>query len=103
MQPIRLLSLLAAVTSAVTVKATCNVTDTTDYSNLTVALVRAAPIGFPSPILIRNYTGIGFDLNGTVEYGTRLIEQAATNGANLVVFPELWLPGYVEINKIHDN
>jgi nitrilase len=74
-----------------------NVTDTTDYSNLTVALVRAAPPGFPSPILSRNYTGLTFDLNGTVEYGIKLIEEAATNGANLVVFPELWFPGYVAL------
>lgn len=70
-----------------------NVTDTTDYSNLTVALVRVPPLGFPLPILSRNYTGLSFDLDGTVAKGISLIAEAASNGANLIVFPELWFPG----------
>ncbi|KAG9562598.1 aliphatic nitrilase-like protein, partial [Aureobasidium melanogenum] len=74
--------------------ASYNVTDTTDYSNLTVALVRAPPLGFPLPILNYNYTGMSFDLNGTIAKGVSLIEEAASNGANLIVFPELWFPGY---------
>lgn len=71
-----------------------NVTDTTDYSNLTVALVRAPPLGFPEPLMSYNYSGLKFDLNGTVSKGISLIEEAASNGANLIVFPELWFPGY---------
>ena len=70
-----------------------NITDTTDYSNLTVALVRAPPLGFPEPLMSYNYTGLRFDLNGTVAKGISLIEEAASNGANLIVFPELWFPG----------
>ncbi|KAH6694841.1 aliphatic nitrilase-like protein [Leptodontidium sp. MPI-SDFR-AT-0119] len=86
--------LMLALSAFASSAATCNITDTTDYSNLTVALVRAAPPGFPPPILSRNYTGLHFDLNATVAYGVQLIEEAASNGANLVVFPELWFPGY---------
>lgn len=92
----RIFSVISAVI-CVTVAApttTEQLTDTTDYSNLTAALVRAAPPGFPSPLLNKNYTGVSFDLNGTVEYGIKLIEEAAANGANLIVFPELWFPGY---------
>ena len=65
-----------------------------DYSNLTVAIVRAEPINFPMPILNKNWTGVEFDLNATVAKGLKLIGEAANNGANLVVFPELWFPGY---------
>ncbi|KAL3421938.1 hypothetical protein PVAG01_06094 [Phlyctema vagabunda] len=91
---IRFLSLLAATATATAVPKTRNITDTTDYTNLTVALVRAAPPGFPAPLLSRNYTGLAFDLEATLDYGISLIEEAATNGANLIVFPELWFPGY---------
>lgn len=34
------------------------------------------------------------DLEKTVEKTCRLIEEAATNGAKLVTFPECWIPGY---------
>ena len=66
-----------------------------DHSNLTVAIVRAEPVNFPMPILNKNWTGVGFDLNATVAKGLKLIGEAANNGANLVVFPELWFPGYL--------
>ena len=66
-----------------------------DYSNLTVAIVRAEPVNFPMPILNKNWTGVEFDLNATVAKGLKLIGEAADNGANLVVFPELWFPGYL--------
>lgn len=85
-----LLSSFAAFASAAT---TYDITNTTDYSNLTVAFVRAAPQGFPAPILGRNYTRLHFNLNGTVAYGIQLIKSAASNGANLMLFPELWFPG----------
>ncbi|PSN61456.1 aliphatic nitrilase-like protein [Corynespora cassiicola Philippines] len=67
---------------------------TPDYNNLTVAIVRAEPVNWPMPIMNTNWTGRQFDLNATVTKGIRLIEEAASNGANLVVFPELWFPGY---------
>lgn len=66
---------------------------TPDYNNLTVAIVRAEPANWPMPIMNQNWTGRQFDLNATVTKGIRLIEEAASNGANLVVFPELWFPG----------
>jgi len=34
------------------------------------------------------------DLNATVEKSVKLIEEAASKGCDLVVFPETWLPGY---------
>ncbi|KAH6716526.1 carbon-nitrogen hydrolase [Leptodontidium sp. MPI-SDFR-AT-0119] len=35
-----------------------------------------------------------FDLDGTVAKTCKLIKEAASNGAKLVTFPEVWLPGY---------
>lgn len=37
---------------------------------------------------------IWFDLQGSVKRTIELIEEAAQNGASLVVFSELWIPGY---------
>lgn len=34
------------------------------------------------------------DLKGTVAKAVRLIDEAATNGAKLIAFPETWIPGY---------
>jgi aliphatic nitrilase len=34
------------------------------------------------------------DLEGTVSKGISLIEEAASNGAKLIAFPETWIPGY---------
>ncbi|KNG47980.1 carbon-nitrogen hydrolase [Stemphylium lycopersici] len=65
-----------------------------DYNNLTVAIVRAEPANFPMPVLNKNWTEVKFDLNATVAKGVKLIEEAVSHGANLVVFPELWFPGY---------
>ncbi|OJJ65797.1 hypothetical protein ASPBRDRAFT_70193 [Aspergillus brasiliensis CBS 101740] len=65
-----------------------------DYNNLTVAIVRAPPVNWPLPLMNKNWTDVAFDLDGSVEKGVGLIKQAAENGANLIVFPELWFPGY---------
>ncbi len=48
--------------------------------NVKVAAVQAAPVYL--------------DLKGTVVKTVKLIEQAAAEGCDLVVFPETWLPGY---------
>jgi nitrilase len=34
------------------------------------------------------------DLEGAVEKTCKLIEEAASNGAAIVTFPECWIPGY---------
>ncbi|KAE9967685.1 hypothetical protein BLS_006236 [Venturia inaequalis] len=71
---------------------------TVDYNNLTVALVRAAPVNWPAPILNKNWTGVSLNLTATVSYAVDLIDTAAAKGANLVVFPETWFPGYPKGN-----
>lgn len=37
---------------------------------------------------------VWLDLAATVEKTCRLIEEAASNGAQLIVFPETWICGY---------
>lgn len=37
---------------------------------------------------------VWLDLEATVEKTCRLIAEAARNGAELVTFPEGWIPGY---------
>ncbi|KAF7950546.1 hypothetical protein EAE96_007828 [Botrytis aclada] len=69
-------------------------TSAPDYNNLTVAIVRADPANWPMPLLNKNRTGVEFDLNATVAKGGTLIKEAARNDANLIVFPDLWFPGY---------
>ncbi|KGO38650.1 Carbon-nitrogen hydrolase [Penicillium expansum] len=69
-------------------------TSSTNYNNLTVAIVRAPPANWPLPVMNKNWTDVKFDLNQTVVKATHLIKDAADAGANLVVFPELWFPGY---------
>lgn len=34
------------------------------------------------------------DLEGSVAKTCKLVRQAATNGAQLITFPECWIPGY---------
>lgn len=52
------------------------------YPKLKVAAVQAAPIFL--------------NREATVEKACRLIRQAGSNGANIVVFPECYIPGYPE-------
>ncbi|MEW5289044.1 MULTISPECIES: nitrilase [Erwinia] len=47
---------------------------------ITVACVQAAPVWM--------------DLQGTVDKTLELIKQAAASGAELIAFPETWIPGY---------
>ena len=49
-------------------------------SQYKVAVVQAAPVFL--------------NLDGTVDKGIALIEEAAGNGAKLIGFPETWIPGY---------
>ncbi|KAJ5345833.1 hypothetical protein N7452_003837 [Penicillium brevicompactum] len=91
--PIALLS-LAAPTAGSVVSQHAGKSHSADYNNLTVAIVRAPPANWPLPVMNKNWTGVEFDLNKTVTKAVGLIHEAAENGANLVVFPELWFPGY---------
>lgn len=43
-----------------------------------------------------NEPPVYYDLNGSLERGVEIITRAASEGSSLVVFPEAWLPGYVE-------
>ncbi|MCC0026758.1 MAG: carbon-nitrogen hydrolase family protein [Brucellaceae bacterium] len=36
-----------------------------------------------------------YDLQGSLEHGAEIIGRAASGGSSLVVFPEAWLPGYI--------
>lgn len=53
---------------------------TTEHPKFKAAAVQAAPVFL--------------DLNGTIDKGIALIEDAAKNGAKLIAFPETWIPGY---------
>ena len=69
-------------------------TRATDYSNFTMALVRAPPVNIPYPPPSDDWFGQMHDINATVDFGIKLIKRAALEGANFVAFPELWFPGY---------
>lgn len=65
-----------------------------DTSNLTVAMVRIPPPNWPLPLLNKDWTGIKLNISETVDHGISLMKEAAAEGANMVLFPELWFPGY---------
>ncbi|RAK71182.1 aliphatic nitrilase [Aspergillus fijiensis CBS 313.89] len=65
-----------------------------DLENLTVAAVRVPPVNWPLPMMNKGWDRVKLDLNGTVELGIRLIQQAAAANARVIHFPEVWFPGY---------
>ncbi|MFF2840580.1 carbon-nitrogen hydrolase family protein [Paenarthrobacter sp. NPDC057981] len=54
-----------------------------------VAVVQAAPVWL--------------DLDGTIDKTVALIEEAGRGGANLIAFPECWVPGYPEFLYTETN
>jgi nitrilase len=45
-------------------------------------------------VAVTQHEPVWLDLVATVDKTCQLIEEAASTGANLVVFPEVWVPGY---------
>ncbi|KAJ4253961.1 hypothetical protein NW762_010360 [Fusarium torreyae] len=68
------------------------INSTSSATSLTAALIRAPPANWSEPVLSRVYNGV--DIDATTELGVDYIGRAAKDGANLVLFPELWFPGY---------
>ncbi|KAH7121815.1 aliphatic nitrilase-like protein [Dactylonectria estremocensis] len=64
----------------------------TSATSLTAALIRAPPALWTQPITSRVYEGV--DIDATTNLGIKYIDRAASEGADLVAFPELWFPGY---------
>ncbi|KAJ6110593.1 aliphatic nitrilase [Penicillium sp. IBT 16267x] len=63
-------------------------------ANLTMALVRAPPPDWPLPVYTYNWTGIMPNLNSSVDKAIQYMHEAKGNGANWILFPELWFPGF---------
>lgn len=64
-------------------------------SNLTIALLRAPPPQWPLPIYEYDWGSIRPNLTSSVDAGIEYIKETKKNGANWILFPELWFPGYV--------
>ncbi|PSN68107.1 carbon-nitrogen hydrolase [Corynespora cassiicola Philippines] len=45
-------------------------------------------------VAVTQHEPVWLDLDASVDKACRLIEEAASNGAKLVAFPEVWIPGY---------
>ncbi|KAF2878239.1 cyanide hydratase/nitrilase-like protein [Massariosphaeria phaeospora] len=45
-------------------------------------------------VAVTQHEPVWFDLAATVDKTCRLIEEAASEGAKLIAFPEVWIPGY---------
>ncbi|KAL4958974.1 aliphatic nitrilase-like protein [Aspergillus stella-maris] len=89
----QLLNLLSLVSSALAIP----LYNASHSPILKAALVRAPPALWSEPILSRDYHGV--DINATTALGVEYIERAASEGANLIAFPELWFPGYPRGNN----
>ena len=84
----RLINSLLAITGwFASVQAAYNAT------NLTIALVRAPPPNWPLPIHEYNWGTVKPNLTSSIDEGIRYMQEAKSNGANWIVFPELWFPG----------
>jgi aliphatic nitrilase len=57
-----------------------------EYPKFTAAAVQIAPVYHDKPLY--------FDMPATLDNAVKAIKEAASNGATLVVFPELHIPGY---------
>lgn len=62
---------------------------TPSSSTITVAAVQSEPVWF--------------DLDATVDKTIQLLSEAAANGAELIAFPETWLPGYPSFIWLGDS
>ncbi|KAL4937065.1 hypothetical protein BDV06DRAFT_227295 [Aspergillus oleicola] len=69
----------------------CHVNPST---NLTMAMVRAPPPDWPLPIYKPDWTGVMPNLNSSIGRGIKYMHEAKENGANWILFPELWFPGF---------
>ena len=86
-----LLNALGCLTAVATTTAAAS---SISEDNVTVAMVRAAPPNWPMPIFNFNWTGAELNISDTVDRGVGYMKQAASQGADIVTFPELWFPGY---------
>lgn len=86
--------LLLCVSASIATVATAQ--NTTSTANLTVALVRAPPPDWPLPVYTYDWTGVMPTINSSIDQGIKYIQKAKADGANWIVFPELWFPGYVD-------
>ncbi|KAK1511246.1 uncharacterized protein CCOS01_15008 [Colletotrichum costaricense] len=76
---------------------------TVDRSNLTIALIRTPPPNWPLPLTNYDYTDITFNISECVDVGIELIKEAKASGSDVVVFPELWFPGFPKGSDSHYN
>ena len=68
-----------------------------EYPKFRAAAVQIAPVYHDKPVY--------FDMPATLDNAVKAIKEAASNGAELVAFPELHIPGYchfaLELSLIH--
>ncbi|KAF7547351.1 hypothetical protein G7Z17_g7787 [Cylindrodendrum hubeiense] len=57
-------------------------------------MIRSPPPNWPLPILNFDWTGTKLNISQNIDEGIELLHEASENGANFVMFPELWFPGF---------